>query len=225
MALNHIFPKWYYSETLEKDQIELFDSSFDTVIDNDDYIKQIDDHRGQFNRIDTTHHDPRFLYPWNNMLKAYATKVGESIGVAEDDELKVLSCTSWIGKFAKGDYLTRHDNVSAFSNVTLVYFHKLDPVDKDKFIFFDNKSLEDAIGLSNTFDNEELSSDVFIPEIEQGMVLIFPSSLQQMINKLESDNTIIFQSQLQFVPKFIHSGEYFVRNDNSVIILPDGTRA
>jgi len=224
MTLNHIFPKWYYSETLEADQIELFDSGFESYIEDSNNIVEIDDHRGQFSRVVTTHHDPRLLYPWNNMLAGYANKVGESIGIFEDDDLKVLSATSWVGKFAKGNYMTRHDNVSAFSNITAIYIHRLDPIDSGKFVFFDNKSLEDAIGLSNTFDNKELSSDVHIPEIKEGMLLIFPSSMQQMINSLESDNTIIFQSQLQFVPKCIHDGTYFMRNDNSVIIFPDGTK-
>ena len=115
-----------------------------------------------------------------------------------------------------------HNSIGPYSNLSLIYFHELDSSDSDKFVFFDDKNIENAIGLSDTFGNSDLSNDTLIPNIKQGDVLIFPSLLTNMILKLNK-SAVIFHANYQIVPKFITSGKYFLRNENPVIII-DGER-
>ena len=50
------------------------------------------------------------------------------------------------------------------------------------------------------------------------------SYLIQKFESAEENSNIIFTSQVQLVPQFISSGEYFMRNENPVILDPEGNK-
>lgn len=226
MALNYIFPKWYFVDKMSAEHVNQFKETFDGIIEDPNYHQDISNHLGEFKKIDTTHHDIELMYPWNKtVIGSYVKNAANKIGVAENSNVDVISFRSYIGQYNTGNYRSNYKNTNAFSNLTVVYFHRLNAVDADKFKFFEDKPAENATGLNECFSDESIASEVVTPKIKKGTILIFPSTVSYLIQKCEKDNNLIFTAQVQIVPQFITSGEYFVRNENPVVILPDGTKA
>lgn len=228
MALNYIFPKWYHSDTITEEHKDRFNSVFADIINDRNFHQNVSNHLGQFTKVDTTHHDISKMFPWNKeVIGGYVKCAAQSLGIAEDADLNVVAFRSYIGLYNTNDYRSNYCNINPFSNITVVYFHRLDPIDADKFKFFEDKSAENATGLTETFSDESVVSDVVTPEIAEGTVLVFPSTMSYLIQKFESaeeNSNIIFTSQVQVVPQFIMNGEYFMRNENPVILDPEGNK-
>lgn len=228
MALNHIFPKWYYSDQFTEEHKDRFNSVFADIVNDTNYHQNISNHLGEFVKIDTTHHDIAKMFPWNKeVIGSYVKDASKSIGIAEDADVNVVAFRSYIGLYNTNSYRSNYSNINPFSNITVVYFHKLDSIDADKFKFFEDKSAENATGLSETFSNESIVSDIVTPEITEGTVLVFPSTMSYLIQKCQSaevNSNLIFTAQVQVVPQFISNGEYFMRNENPMIFDPKGEK-
>jgi len=105
----------------------------------------------------------------------------------------------WLNKYRKGDFQEQHSHANLNVHFSSAYM-LLKPSDQNNFVFVDKiQDYYSQIGLGRFCDN--IPDKFYMPEQDEGILLIFPSHLDHFVIPNRSDNqraTISMNFRLDF---------------------------
>jgi uncharacterized protein (TIGR02466 family) len=131
--------------------------------------------------------DSNDAMPWNTFFDAIKSHVDEFMTALGPTENYNLSCDEfWANVYFKGSYQEVHDHAFTGRPLSAIYILEIDEKQTGGELVFDysNYNIIKYSGL-NTF--KEYSMQHFIPKLEPGMLIIFPSWLNHYVLPLTSD--------------------------------------
>lgn len=208
MALINIFSPFYYIKSLNNDHLKIKDNYINDIIDNYNYHPNLSP---DWN-VHTSYNMDSYLknrIDWGLALEIYSNYINEFIYYYFNNNLKWELCGGiWYTAYGPGQTANIHEHVPDIFSV--VHFVKFNPQVHWPISFINPESaymklildkypnLKDNINFQD--QNQSLFHPRFTPYVNEGDLIIFPSNLEHMVEKSDSDElrvTIAFNIKIE----------------------------
>jgi hypothetical protein len=199
MSLKYFSPKWFFQDKLKLEEIQKIEILFSDYI-NDNNNFEFPPNWGcdvKSSLYIDSNEDPIWGELFN-IITPYLINFVNSCNPKRT--VDILPVEVWVNKYDFGNFQEQHDHCSRNSNISMVYFHKLNEDDNCSFQFYnEQQQFYKQSGLSEIFDVDSLEYS-FIPDIEQGSIIFFPSHYIHSVSTHKGTKTrITFSANLNCV--------------------------
>jgi hypothetical protein len=171
-----------YSTKL-KNHLE-YKNSFLPFVKDDNYFHNAE---SWDSKTETTFMHPlNHKLPWENLLTEVNEHVFEYLKIFDQHTPYRIGTEAWINRYKFGDYQEQHNHVGEKNFFSCAYMLEV-PEDSGKFAFV-NTDLDfyASIGFYKIFNITP--NRVFVPPLEEGDLVIFPSYIDHYVTKNKTQN-------------------------------------
>lgn len=198
MSTLEIFaPSFYYHETLKPDEIASIDEAFRDYIENDNNFSQ----PPAWNcNVQSSYGCDNSTPEWKVLMDNISPYLNDFLQKVDSDAVDCLLQEAWVNKYNPGDSQEMHDHCTPNSNLSVVYFHRLNDDDNCQFKFYNRdhnyyqlQGLSDIIALPFEMHHT--------PSVGSGSIIIFPSHYPHLVSPHRGTQTrITFSANFYIVP-------------------------
>ena len=192
-------PKWYFHSSLSLDNQQITQKMFENFISDDE----------NFHQPKTWNCDVQSSWakksdlngPWDDWMSVIDSVWSEFIDtMGTQRSIEILLQDAWVNKYNPGDSQEMHDHCGAECNLSMVYFHTINDDDGCQFQFCNTDfGVYSMQGLSDTLKLP--TSNLTIPKVSQGDILIFPSHYYHLVSPHRGTKTrITFSLNFKIIP-------------------------
>lgn len=175
MSVQYFSPKWFYHDSLDDNSIGNIDKLFSSYINDSNNFESPENWQCKVkSSLYLDNNQDHIWVDWFNIIEPFLVKFINDVYPIK--EINIYPTEIWVNKYDNGDYQEYHDHCDRNSNLSMVYFHKLNPDDGCQFQFYnDLHPMYKTNGLTDVFNLDGMGHS-FIPNIKQGSIIFFPSN-------------------------------------------------
>ena len=181
--VNELFGIPVYSTKLE--QHEKYKQDFSSYITDDKFFTVNENWSSKTQT--TLNNSYNNELPWSDLVSEIHKHLNEYIKIFQPKVNYTIETTGWMNRYFKGDYQEQHNHVNENNIFSCAYMLDV-PENSGNFVFV-NTALDfySYTGFDNMFNVSPVRS--FIPPLNEGDLIIFPSYVEHFVSKNLSDKT------------------------------------
>ena len=198
MSIEVYHPRWYYHEVLTTTEISTINEIFQDYIEDDNNFKQPP---GWNCNVQTSYQVGENDTPeWKEFLNIIRPYVDDMLSMVRAKAVEVLPQEAWVNKYNPGDSQELHDHCTPNTNLSMVYFHRLNDDDNCQFKFKDPE--HSNYMMEGLADLMVLPCEQYhTPPVKQGSIIFFPSHYPHLVSPHRGTQTrITFSANFYLVP-------------------------
>ena len=197
-TLETFAPSWYYHEVLKSTEIVGINETFSKYINDESNFSQ----PPAWNcNVQTSYGCDNGTPQWTFFMDTIKPYLEDFLEKVQCNAVEVLPQEAWVNKYNPGDSQEAHDHCTPNTNLSMVYFHRLNADDNCDFKFFNrDHSYYRVQGLSDiiALPFEQTTT----PAVRQGSIIFFPSHYPHLVSPHRGTQTrITFSANFYIVPK------------------------
>lgn len=200
MTIQIFCPKWYFITKLNEDEQAKIKQIFSNFIGTEKNFGQPPE--WNCNVRSSIHQHGNNTGPWQewiDVLRPYFNEFVDQVGTQQDIEIIIEE--AWVNKYLPGESQEQHAHCSPTSNISMVYFYRVNEDDDCSFRFINNE--HEYYKLSGLADTLKAPVEHYTtPEVETGTLLIFPSHYYHLVSPHRGTNErITFSGNFKIIPE------------------------
>ena len=190
-------PSFYYHEVLKDTEIVGINETFSKYINDESNFSQPP---AWSCNVQSSYGCDNKTPEWAFFIETITPYMNDFLSQVSNSALDVLTQEAWVNKYNPGDSQEMHDHCTPNTNISMVYFHRLNDDDNCEFRFVNHDhSFYRAQGLSDLialpFDQTTT------PSVKQGSIIFFPSHYPHLVTPHRGTQTrITFSANFYVVP-------------------------